>query len=317
MASPAGPAKRPPIRERFPVDRGAATPPRREPKPSWLKIRIQTGESYKSVRHTVDSLSLHTVCEEARCPNIFECWGERTATFLILGDVCTRRCGFCAVLTGTPRRVDPGEPARLAEAVERMGLAHAVITSVDRDDLPDGGASHFAAVIRAVRVRRPGCAVEVLTPDFRGAPGALRTLLDASPDVFAHNVETVPRLYRTVRPGSIYRHSLSLLSQAKRSGAPLTKAGMMLGLGETRSEIREVLADLREAEVDIVTIGQYLQPTAGHLPVVRYVPPEEFAEIRDEALPLGFRHVESGPLVRSSYRASRHRAMAGEGVEAS
>ena len=306
MSVPAGPVKRPPTRERYPIDRREPAPPRRDPKPPWLKIRIQTGETFNSVRRTVERLSLHTVCEEARCPNIYECWGARTATFMILGDVCTRRCGFCAVLTGTPRRVDPLEPAHLAEAVERMGLAHAVITSVDRDDLPDGGASHFAAVIGAVRGRVPACAVEVLTPDFRGAPDALRIVLGAAPDVFAHNIETIPRLYRTVRPGSVYRHSLSLLARAKEAGARVTKSGLMLGLGETRDEVGGVLADLAGARVDIVTIGQYLQPTAGHLPVARYVPPDEFEEIRSESLPLGFRHVEAGPLVRSSYHASRH-----------
>jgi len=317
MAAPAGGGKRPPTRERIQVPPGAGDSRVRSPKPPWLKIRLRTGESYKSVRDTLGTLSLHTVCEEARCPNIFECWGERTATFMILGDICTRRCRFCAVMTGTPGPVDPREPARLAEAVERMGLAHAVITSVDRDDLPDGGASHFAAVIRAVRERRPGCAVEVLTPDFRGAPEALGILLEAVPDVFAHNVETVPRLYRPVRPGSDYRHSLSILSRARELGAPVTKSGLMLGLGEERREILEVLSDLREAAVDIVTLGQYLQPTGAHLPVARFVPPEEFEEIRREGLSLGFRHVEAGPLVRSSYHASRHlKGAHGEAPEA-
>jgi lipoyl synthase len=306
-------AKRPPTRERFPAA-PVESPESRRPKPPWLKIRIQTNDNYKSVRGTMERLTLHTVCEEARCPNIYECWGERTATFMILGDVCTRRCGFCAVMTGTPRGIDPGEPAHLAEAVEAMGLDHAVITSVDRDDLPDGGAAHFAAVIRAVKERVPGCAVEVLTPDFRGAPEALSIVLAARPDVFAHNIETVPRLYRTVRPGSIYRHSLSLLARAREMGAPVRKSGMMLGLGETREEIAEVLADLREAGVEIVTIGQYLQPTAGHLPVVRFVPPEEFDEIKQQAEPLDFRHVEAGPLVRSSYRASRHLKAATGGI---
>jgi lipoic acid synthetase len=306
MSSPKVGYKRPPTRERIPERRREESMSPLGPKPPWLRIRIQTGEAYRSVRRTMDTLSLHTVCEEARCPNIFECWNERTATFMILGDVCTRRCGFCAVMSGTPLGVDPGEPARLAEAVERMELNHVVITSVDRDDLPDAGAGHFASVIRAVKERRPGCAVEVLTPDFRGTPRALRVVLEAVPEVFAHNVETVPRLYRTVRPGSEYRHSLSLLSQAKSLGAAVTKSGFMLGLGERREEIREMLSDLREARVDIVTIGQYLQPTAGHLPVIRFVPPEEFQEIRREALPLGFRHVEAGPLVRSSYHASRH-----------
>jgi len=314
MAAPAGSGKRPPTRERIPAPRPGPESRPRTPKPSWLKIRFRTGEPYKSVRRTLDSLSLHTVCEEARCPNVYECWGERTATFMILGDICTRRCGFCAVMTGTPGRVDPREPDRLAEAVVRMELAHAVITSVNRDDLPDGGGAHFAAVVRAIRARRPGCAVEVLTPDFRGAPGALETLLEAVPDVFAHNVETAPRLYRTVRPGSVYRSSLSLLSRARALGAAVTKSGFMLGLGEERREIGEVLSDLREARVDIVTIGQYLQPTGGHLPVSRFVPPDEFEEIRREALLLGFRHVEAGPLVRSSYHASRH--LKGSRVEA-
>jgi lipoyl synthase len=307
MSEAESPAKRPPTRRRFPVPLPVVTPKGRSPKPAWLKIRLQTNEQYKSVRRTMETLSLHTVCEEARCPNIYECWGEKTATFMILGDVCTRRCGFCAVLTGTPRRLDPEEPAHLAEAVEKMGLAHAVITSVDRDDLADGGAAHFAAVIRAVRQRVSGCAVEILTPDFKGgAAGALKIVLAAGPDVFAHNIETVPRLYRLVRPGSVYAHSLGVLQLAKELGAPLTKSGFMLGLGETRQEIREVLSDLRAARVDIVTIGQYLQPSTGHLPVCRYVPPEEFEEIRTEAMPLGFRHVEAGPLVRSSYHASRH-----------
>jgi len=300
------PAKRAPTRRRFPVELPVVPPAARSPKPPWLKIRLRTNDQYKAVRRTMETLNLHTVCEEAHCPNIYECWGEKTATFMILGDVCTRRCGFCAVLTGTPGRVDPQEPAHLAEAVEKMGLAHAVITSVDRDDLADGGASHFAAVIRAVRQRVSGCAVEILTPDFKGAAGALEIVLSASPDVFAHNIETAPRLYRMVRPGSVYAHSLSLLRQAKEMGAPLTKSGFMLGLGETRDEIREVLRDLRAARVDIVTIGQYLQPSTGHLPVRRYVPPQEFEEIRGEAMPLGFRHVEAGPLVRSSYHASRH-----------
>jgi lipoyl synthase len=312
MQSPGAGPKRPATRERIPARRRKEAPVPPGPKPEWLKIRLRTGAAYNSVRRTMDTLSLHTVCEEARCPNIFECWGERTATFMILGDVCTRRCGFCAVLTGTPGRVDPGEPEHLSEAVERMGLSHAVITSVDRDDLPEGGAAHFAEVIRAVRRRRPECAVEVLTPDFRGATGALDVVLAARPDVFAHNVETVPRLYRTVRQGSDYRHSLDLLSRAKTAGAAVTKSGFMLGLGETREEVREVLSDLRRARVDIVTIGQYLQPTAGHLRVVRFVPPGEFEEIRREALPLGFRHVEAGPLVRSSYHASRHLKGAGQ-----
>jgi lipoic acid synthetase len=308
------PSKRPPTRRRFSADATAPAAPR-SAKPEWLKIRIQTNDNYKATRATMQHLSLHTVCEEARCPNIYECWGERTATFMILGDVCTRRCGFCAVMTGTPGRVDAQEPRHLAEAVEKMGLEHAVITSVDRDDLPDGGASHFAAVIRALRARVPSCAVEILTPDFKGAPAALDIVLAERPDVFAHNIETVPRLYRSVRPGSVYRHSVELLRRAKEMGAPLTKSGFMLGLGETRAEVHRILGDLRDARVDIVTIGQYLQPTLGHLPVERFVPPAEFEEIRREALPLGFRHVESGPLVRSSYHASRHVRDAASGSE--
>ncbi|HEV8376867.1 MAG TPA: lipoyl synthase, partial [Candidatus Polarisedimenticolia bacterium] len=225
--------KRPPTRQRLPVP-VLPGPAARTPKPAWLKIRIQTNDNYKAVRDTMGSLSLHTVCEEAHCPNIYECWGERTATFMILGDVCTRRCGFCAVMTGTPGRVDPAEPAHLAEAVEKMGLAHAVITSVDRDDLPDGGAAHFAVVIGALRDRVPECTVEILTPDFRGAEGALALVLSHMPDVFAHNIETVRALHRAVRPGFDYERTLEVLRTAKRERpGQTTKSGLMLGLGET------------------------------------------------------------------------------------
>jgi lipoic acid synthetase len=297
---------------------------RREPKPPWLRIKLATGPQYQEVRGLMRGLRLNTVCEEARCPNIYECWGDRTATFMILGEICTRRCGFCAVTTGRPQGVDPDEPAHLAEAVARLGLEHAVVTSVDRDDLPDGGADHFAAVIRAVRERNPGCGVEILTPDFRGVHDALDRILPAGPIVFSHNLETVPRLYPDARPGSKFERSIGLLRAAaawrdRHDGAieverashhgtqrPLIKTGLMLGLGERREELLETFAAVREAGVEIFTLGQYLRPTLDHLPVARYVPPEEFADLGREAKALGFKHVEAGPLVRSSYHAKRH-----------
>jgi lipoic acid synthetase len=261
----------------------------------------------------VENLNLHTVCQEAHCPNIYECWGEHgTATFMILGDVCTRRCGFCAVTSGRPQAgVDPLEPEHLAEAVEAMGLRHSVITSVDRDDLPDGGARHFARVIEAVHRRNPECAVEVLTPDFRGVPEALDVVLGAAPEVFSHNMETVPRLYRLARPGSRYDRSLGLLAEASRRReagdyAGRVKTSIMLGIGETPDEILATVRDIRGAGVEILTIGQYLQPTPKHLPVDRWVHPDEFAHYREAALALGFAHCESGPLVRSSYHAHEH-----------
>jgi lipoic acid synthetase len=282
----------------------------REGRPEWLRIRLSTPASYHRVRSLVDRLNLHTVCQEARCPNIYECWGEHgTATFMILGDICTRRCGFCAVTSGRPEAgVDAGEPEHVAEAVAAMGLRHAVITSVDRDDLPDGGARHWARVVEAVHERNPGCAVEVLTPDFRGAPDALDIVLAAAPEVFSHNIETVPRLYRQARPGSRYDRSLALLAEAarRRDAGDFTgrlKTGMMLGLGETPDEIRSTIADVREAGVEILTLGQYLQPTPKHLPVDRWVHPDEFASYRELALSLGFAHCQAGPLVRSSYHA--------------
>ena len=284
-----------------------------ERRPEWLKIRLRTDAEFLRVRSTVESLRLHTVCTEARCPNIYECWNAGTATFMILGSVCTRRCGFCNVESGRPAPgVDPVEPEHVAEAVVRLGLRHAVITSVDRDDLPDGGAEHFRRVVLAVRERVPSCAVEVLTPDFKGKPGALDTVLAAGPSVFAHNVETVPRLYRTVRPGSTYRGSVALLREAarRRDGGLAglrVKSSLMLGLGEEPGEVREVLRDLRSAGVDVVTLGQYLRPTAEHVPVERYVPPVEFDAWKEEGATLGFLHVEAGPLVRSSYHAERHR----------
>ena len=250
---------------------------------------------------------LHTVCEEARCPNIGECWAHGTATFMLLGDVCTRNCGFCAVKHGRPLSVDPEEPRRVAGAVSALGLRHVVITSVDRDDLPDGGASQFARTAEAIKETVPGCSVEVLIPDFQGNEAALRTVLEAPIDVLNHNVETVPRLYRRVRPGARYERSLELLDRAKRIRPDVrTKTGLMLGLGEERPEVVGVLRDLVAIRCDILTLGQYLQPTARHLPVVRYVPPEEFSELRKEALAMGFRYVESGPLVRSSYHAWLH-----------
>ncbi len=280
------------------------------PKPAWLRIRLDTGESYRGVRGMVQGLKLHTVCQEARCPNIYECWGERTATFMILGDVCTRRCGFCAVATGRPRTVDPGEPDHVAEAVRHLDLKHAVITMVDRDDLPDGGAAHVARVIRAVRNRNPACEVEILTSDFRGVESPLDVILPEGPVTFSHNIETVPRLYPTVRQGSRFERSAGLLRRAVRwrgsAARPLVKTGLMVGLGESREELLLTFAALAEAGVEILTIGQYLRPTLDHLPVARYYPPGEFEELRREALGCGFRHVEAGPLVRSSYHARRH-----------
>ena len=282
------------------------------PKPAWLKIRLHTGPRYNAVREMISDLSLNTVCQEARCPNIYECWGEHgTATLMILGSVCTRRCGFCAVTTGLPPAPpDPDEPRRVAEAVERMGLRHVVITSVDRDDMPDGGAEHFARVIRAVRERIPGCAVEVLTPDFKQDQGAaLDAVLAVRPEVFSHNIETVPELYRVARPGSRFEHSLGLLRRAsarKRDFGGHTKTALMLGLGETDEQLLRTIARVRDAGVDVLALGQYLQPTAEHLPVRRWVTPEHFASFRESALALGFGHVEAGPLVRSSYHVHEH-----------
>jgi lipoic acid synthetase len=278
------------------------TKPRR---PAWLKAPAPVGDNYMELKRLVRGLRLHTVCESAACPNIGECWNHRTATFMILGNYCTRRCGFCAVQKGAPLAVDPDEPRRVAEACEHLGLRHAVITSVNRDDLKDGGAAHFAAVIRAIRERIPGCRVEVLVPDFQGSREAMRTVMDAEPDVLNHNIETVPRLYREVRFGARYERSLEMLEYAAalRPEIP-TKSGLMVGLGETDEEVLAVLEDLRRHRVRIVTIGQYLRPTLQHLPVLRYVTPGQFDEYRRAALALGFEHVESGPFVRSSYHAA-------------
>jgi len=292
---------------------GGVNRERPDARPEWLRIRLRTDERFHRLRSMVEELRLHTVCTEARCPNIYECWSAGTATFMILGDVCTRSCGFCNVASGRPRPgLDPEEPQHLAEAVARLGLSHAVITSVDRDDLPDGGAAHFHQVIRAVRLRMPSCAVEVLTPDFRRKVGALDVVLDAGPEVFAHNVETVPRLYRTARPGSSYAGSVALLAAAaarrERAMPSLrVKSSIIIGMGERDEEVFRVMRDLREAGVDVVTLGQYLQPTRKHLPVDRFVRPESFDVYRDAGLAMGFAHVESGPLVRSSYHAERHR----------
>jgi len=278
------------------------TRPRR---PAWLKAPAPVGDEYMELKRLVRRLQLHTVCESAACPNIGECWNRRTATFMILGNQCTRRCGFCAVQKGQPLPVDPDEPRRVAEACEHLGLRHAVVTSVNRDDLKDGGAGHFAAVIRAIRARIPGCRVEVLVPDFQGSREAMKTVLDASPDVLNHNIETVPRLYREVRFGARYERSLEMLAFAAKLRPDIpVKSGLMVGLGETDDEVISTLRDLRRHGVSIVTIGQYLRPTLQHLPVLRYVTPEQFAEYRRAAQELGFEHVESGPFVRSSYHAA-------------
>ena len=282
-------------------------------RPEWLRIRLSTPEPYHQIRSLVERLNLNTVCQEARCPNIYECWGEHgTATLMILGDVCTRRCGFCAVTSGRPESgVDADEPAHVAEAVRVMGLRHAVITSVDRDDLPDGGARHFADVIEAIHQECPETAVEVLTPDFRGVPSALDIVLAAAPEVYSHNIETVPRLYRQARPGSRYARSLKCLAAAARRRENgeyqgRVKTGMMVGLGEDPEEVLSTITEIRQAGVEILTIGQYLQPTSSHLPVERWVHPDEFREYREFALEVGFDHCESGPLVRSSYHAHEH-----------
>ena len=284
------------------VAREAAAP--RQPKPRWLRVRAPGSSGYLEVKRIMRSLDLHTVCEEAGCPNIGECWHHGTATFMILGDVCTRSCGYCNVVHGTPGQVDRDEAQRVADAVAALGLAYVVVTSVDRDDLPDGGASVFAAVVRETQRRAPACRVEVLVPDFADRAADLEQVLDAGPDVLNHNVETVERLYRAARPGGRYRWALRLLERARRyRPATPTKSGIMVGLGESRAELVATLADLRSVDCDILTIGQYLRPSAAHLPVERYYHPDEFADLKARALALGFRHVESGPLVRSSYHA--------------
>ena len=277
---------------------------RHEPKPEWLRVRAPGSPSYLRLKGLTRDLGLHTVCEEAHCPNIGECWHHGTATFMILGDVCTRACAYCAIAHGRPSSVDPAEPERVARAVQTLDLAYVVITSVDRDDLPDGGASIFAETIRQTRARRTACRIEVLIPDFRGNEAALRTVLDARPDVLNHNAETVPRLYKTVRSGGRYARTLELLNRSRRYAPDIpTKTGLMVGLGEERDEVLTTLKDLREVGCEILTIGQYLRPSPDHAPLVRYYHPDEFLELKQVALNLGFVHVEAGPLVRSSYHA--------------
>jgi len=280
----------------------------RQPKPDWLRIRLGDPTNQNHLLKLIQGLNLHTVCQEARCPNIFECWTNRTATFMLGGDICTRHCGFCAVGKGAPEALDTDEPRHVAEAVKHLNLAHTVITSVNRDDLPDGGAAHWAATIREVRALNPDCKIEVLIPDFNGDEDALNTVLDAEPDVLNHNTETIARLYRRVRPDADYQQSLTLLKRAaeRRDSRPpemLTKSGIMVGLGEEFDEVVELMKDLRSVSCDIMTIGQYLQPHARRLPVERYVTPEEFDRWHEIGMSMGFKHVQSSPLTRSSYHA--------------
>ena len=278
-------------------------------RPPWLKVRFPTSGAYYELQELMREQSLHTVCEEARCPNIGECWSRGTATFMILGDTCTRSCGFCAVKTGRPYTLDTEEPRRVALAIQRMRLKHAVITSVNRDELADGGAGIFAETIQWARRLSPGTTFEVLIPDFKGDWAALATVLSARPEILNHNTETVPRLYRTVRPQAVYERSLELLRQAKAiDPGTITKSGVMVGLGETREELVQVFRDLAAHNVEVLTVGQYLQPTPDHLPIARYYHPDEFAELKTAALEMGFSHVESGPLVRSSYHAEEQAA---------
>jgi len=279
-------------------------PKLRLPKPEWLKAPAPLGENYRSLKTLARRLGLHTVCESAQCPNIGECWNHRTATFMLLGDVCTRRCGFCAVPKGRPGPIDQEEPRRVAEAVATLGLKHAVVTSVNRDDDNLGGARIFAATIREIRALVPACSVEVLIPDFQGLEEALRTVLDARPDILNHNTETVPRLYPAVRSGARYKRSLQLLANVKKfAPGMISKSGVMVGLGENMEELLAVFRDLAAQQVDILTVGQYLRPSKDHLPIARFYTPEEFRTLKQEALAMGFRCVESGPLVRSSYHA--------------
>jgi lipoic acid synthetase len=283
-------------------------PKPRQPKPDWLRIRLGDPTNQNHLLKLIQGLKLHTVCQEARCPNIFECWSDRTATFMLGGDICTRHCGFCAVGKGAPEALDPDEPGNVAIAVRHLNLAHTVITSVNRDDLPDGGAAHWAETIREVRAMNPDCKIEVLIPDFNGDKSALNAVLDARPDVLNHNTETIARLYRRVRPDADYQQSLTLLRRAadrrdRQQPQLLTKSGIMVGLGETFAEVVELMKDLRSVSCDIMTIGQYLQPHARRLPVERYVTPEEFDRWHEIGMEMGFRHVQSSPLTRSSYHA--------------
>jgi lipoyl synthase len=288
-------------------------PPAR--KPSWLKVRAPGGLNYIRIKHLMRELNLHTVCEEARCPNIGECWEHQAATFMILGDVCTRNCAYCAVAHGTPKPYDPVEPIRLAEAVAEMGLQHVVITSVDRDDLPNGGAEAFAGCITEIRKRLPATTVEVLIPDFKGSERALRIVMDARPDILNHNLETAERLYPMARPGGRYDRALHLLATARRMAPDgLTKSGIILGMGEEWDELLVAMRDLRRSDVNILTLGQYLRPSDGHLPVVRFYTPDEFAELREIGHRMGFTHVQASPLTRSSYHAWDQAKAAGAGA---
>ncbi|UVT20174.1 MAG: lipoyl synthase [Nitrospira sp.] len=272
--------------------------------PSWFKVQAKTGPDYLDIKQTMERLKLHTICEEAGCPNRWECWNARTATFLILGDICTRRCHYCSVQTGKPFPVDNGEPHRVAEAIHALGLRHAVITSVNRDELQDGGAWVFAETIRQTRRLNPTCTIEVLIPDFEGNEEALKMICVEKPEILNHNIETVRRLFPSIRPQGKYQRSIDLLARAKRQGMR-TKSGLILGMGETIDEAREVMRDLRKVDCDIITIGQYLQPTRDHLPVARFYDPSEFIALKEEGFAIGFSHVESGPLVRSSYHAEQ------------
>jgi lipoic acid synthetase len=276
----------------------------RQPKPEWLRAKAPAGENFHNLKKLARGLGLHTVCESAQCPNIGECWNHKTATFMLLGDICTRRCGFCAVPKGRPEAIDWDEPRRVADAIATLGIKHAVITSVNRDDDNHGGAKIFAETIRLVRELSPECRIEVLIPDFQGLDSALQIVLDANPDVLNHNTETVPRLYRAVRSGARYQRTLDLLANAKKfSPKMVTKSGVMVGLGEAMEELIEVFRDLGSRGVDILTVGQYLRPSKDHLPIARFYTPDEFVYMKNEALRFGFRHVESGPMVRSSYHA--------------
>lgn len=272
--------------------------------PPWFRVKLEAGPAYQDLRNILEGLELHTICEEARCPNIWECWNNRTATFLILGDTCTRRCHYCSVVTGKPLPVDQDEPLRVAQAVQAMGLRHAVVTSVNRDELNDGGAAVFAETIRQIRRLNPACAIEALIPDFEGNETALAAVTSEKPEILNHNIETVRRLFPSIRPQGKYDRSIELLGRAKQMGMT-TKSGLIVGMGETEDEIRQVMCDLRSVSCDILTIGQYLQPTRQHLPVAKFYRPDEFARFKEEGLALGFRHVESGPLVRSSYHAEK------------
>ena len=275
-----------------------------ERKPSWLKVKAPGGPSYLRLKGLMRDLDLHTVCEEAHCPNVGECWEHGTATFMILGDVCTRNCAYCAVAHGRPPKFDPAEPSRVAQAAAKMSLKHVVLTSVDRDDLPDFGAWAFAETVREIKAAVPGCSVEVLVPDFQGRETSIAAVLESNPDIYNHNTETVPRLYKKCRPGGRYERVMEIFRVSKRLAPDIpTKTGMILGMGETIEEVEIVMRDLRDVDVDILTLGQYLRPSADHIPIDRYVTPAEFAHLRDFGKALGFRHVEAGPLVRSSYHA--------------